>query len=197
MTMAHQHENFDSPQHEVLHNAPELLIEFIRAQFEAAYHAQYSADEVERSTQNGDFYSRRPLVGEYEHEAVGSSIRIVLSAPYSIKKPSIEHEFVEIYAIFLRGEDGHMVPGISGDFADEFIVHRFKDGTYESNLLVTDDGVFEADLNEFDPVGGFAKLDDTRVDSVEEQMEAVLRPFSRAQELYDQISVLTVVATSD
>lgn len=174
-----------------------IIMDYLRMQFLAAAQKEKAENEVEPAAPNGSFLVTVPNIGEMDNELIVNSKCIVMRLPYTRGTPDAVADFIEVYAVFLRGEDGHVVADSTGFFADQFIAREFESGEYSGFELITEDGVFPADLNGFDPESGFPELTDGEADSVDQQMSDLFRPFTRAQELYDKIKFYNIVATVD
>ncbi|MCA9309250.1 hypothetical protein KC973_02640 [Candidatus Saccharibacteria bacterium] len=179
------------PPEERVRYAPEQLVEYLRAEFDAAYRKERSEDEQGVTAPNGSFYVRKPLVDNNESVLLEQTTRIVMRPPFIVARDEQPREFVEVYAVFLRGQDGHMVGDTSGYFADQYIVREFENGHSGPLQLVTEHGVFIADTQDFDTVGGFGV-----VQSLEEQLAEIARPIEEAERLYGKLSGYNIVATA-
>lgn len=173
------------------------LVDFIRMQFVAAAQKERVENEIEPAAPNGSFLVTVSNIGNAEHDLVKNSQCIVMRLPYVRGGADTLADFIEIYAVFLRGEDGHIVSDETGSFADQFITREFTGGEYSEFELISEDGVFPTDLSEYDPTAGFADSESGAVASVDQQVQDLFRPYTRAQELYDKIKFYNIVATVD
>ena len=186
------------PQEEVRLDATDLLLEYVRAQFEAAYQKERIEDLTQGTAlDNGSFYQPHVIPGAEEHPLTRNSKRIVMQKPFSTMVLSTKKEFVELYAIMLRDEDGHEDGEPGGFIADQYIVRRYSNGRFSPHELITDEGVFRADVSEFDPVAGFGVSDLQDDTSLISQLEDVFAPVERAHNLYQLLSGYNIVATDD
>jgi hypothetical protein len=175
---------------------PSVLMDYIRSQFEAAYQKEYTSGQHAGNTHNGSFYKQMPIPSAGEHALVKNSTKIVLKPPFSTLIRGVEDSFIEIFSITLRGEDGHETAEYDGFFADQYLVRSFSRGRYGGYDLVSEDGVFSAEINEFDPISGY---DYSRqgISAVEDEVNSAMRPIIRASELLALISGYNIVATND
>ena len=185
---------------ETIHD-PQDLVEYLRTQFLAASKKEEQMNSNTSSFDNGAFYQRVPIPGAFGHELTRGSTRIVFKPPFSTMVLVQNDTFVEVFAVQVRGEDGHELADSSGVTASQFLVRRFERGSYQPFELITENGVYDADLNEFDPVSGFGTISDesgsAEVKDLEEQIADAMKPLARAHELFDLLSTLNIVATND
>lgn len=172
-----------------------VLVEYLRMQFIAAAQKERAENELEPAAPNGSFLVSVPNIGDTEHELVANTKCIVMRLPYTRGSPDVVTDFIEVYAVFLRGGDGHVVADSTGYFADQFVAREFNNGEYSGFELITEDGVLPTDLTEFDPTSGFSESSEAAVVSVDQQLADLFKPLSRAQELYDKIKQYNIVAT--
>lgn len=176
---------------------PETLVDYIRTQFNSAYQKETAMNLHEEPFANGSFYQQVPIPGADHHEMVRQSIRIVMKPPFSTLVLSQYEEFAELYAVHLQGEDGHVVAGEDGYFADQYLVRQYSNGHYTPFVLVTEDGVHDVDLEDFDIVAGFGALEAAETQTPEEQLEEMFRPIRRAYDLHGLLSRYNIVAIND
>lgn len=175
---------------------PSVLMDYIRTQFEAAYQKEFTSGQHTGNTNNGSFYKQMPIPNAGEHSLVKNSTKIVLKPPFSTLIRGVEDSFIEIFSITLRGEDGHETAEYDGFFADQYLVRSFSHGRFGGYDLVSEDGVFGAEINEFDPITGYDYLNQG-MSAVEDEVNSAMRPIIRASELLTLISGYNIVATSD
>lgn len=198
---------FPQPEHshlsdeELLINAPEMLLDYIRSQFDAAYRKERDDDSADISMQNGSFYVNVWPEAVDGHSLLGRTSRIVMRPPFSVVNADQPYEFVEVYAVFLRGEDGHMVGDDTGYFADQYLVREHTASGYEPIQLVTEQGVFVADTSSFDVVAGFNRSTSAETDevipTVEQMITETFKPFAEADRLLGKLSRYNIVATTN
>lgn len=189
-------EQFNEGFPEIQPDICEKLIEYLRSQFEAAYREEAYDSEQDTVFDNGTFYTQMHVAQDGHHQLEELSIRVILAPPLNVSRVEQPREYVEVFAIFLRGEDGHMVGDASGYFADQYLVRQFSDGHTHPYQLVTDDGVFLADLDEFDAVAGFGSLAQPPL-TLDEELTQISAPLLAAQQLYTVISRCNIVAATD
>ncbi len=175
---------------------PSELVDYLRTQFEAAYQKEHAMDQHQGSFDNGSFYQQIPIPGVNQHELVRQSTRIVMKPPFSTMIFNGKDSFAEVYAIYLRGEDGHMVGDESGYFADQYLVRLFQFGRYGKFELVSDEGVISADVESFDPVGGFSGIEEVAED-IAQEVDMAVKSIIRANELHRLLAGWNIVATKD
>ena len=179
---------------------PQDLVEYLRTQFEAAFMKEQQMDMHQKPFNNGSFYRQVFVPGAFVHELTRNSIRVVLKPPFSTLVLSQNDIFAEVFSVHLRSEDGHEVAGDSGAPIDQFLVRRYEHGKYSPFELVTSDGVYDADLNDFDLISGFGTVPELENDydkDIEAQIADAMRPLVRADELYEVLSSYNIVATND
>ena len=191
--------------------APDVLVDYIRDQFEIAYRSGASDSTRDRVARNGSFLKIIPFVEVDENEPLGTvrpgiehllsnTAMIVMREPFTMGRPDRPLDFVELYAIFLRGTDGHIVSDVSGAFADQFLVREHTEQGYEPFVRVTEDGAFPVDLDlDFDPVRGFdvADVHDHSVEDIEAVMAQASAPVVEASRLFELLSRYNPVAISN
>ncbi len=179
---------------ETMHT-PHDLVEYLRTQLEAAYKKEGQMDTSKTAFNNGSFFKQVAIPAMNDHELTRRSTRIVLKPPFSTMVLSQNDVFAEVYAIALRGEDGHEMGDITADLPEQFLVRQYEHGRYTPYELVTDEGVYPVEVAEFDPFLGFGAVDDEF--DLESQIADAMRPVTRADELYGILSGYNIVATND
>ena len=89
-----------------------------------------------------------------------------------------------------------MVGDESGYFADQYLVRLFQFGRYGKFELVSDEGVISADVESFDPVGGFSGIEEVAED-IAQEVDMAVKPIIRANELHRLLAGWNIVATKD
>lgn len=161
---------------------PSDLITYVRELFNDAYSLKYRQLSKEISGNNGSFLRENILPGG--HESTRRTQRIVLEPP----RPRTSNIYTEVYAINLRGIDGHETGDTSGYFADQYLIRDVIDGEPQELELITDDGVFAVDVNEFDIVNGYG---------VHNNDSSVLKPIDRAETRLANLKTMNLIATKD
>lgn len=156
-----------SERHETI---PSLeLMECLRGYFEDAYRQKYESRSFNMHATHGAFVKNVPL--EAGHVLTRGADRLVLKLPHPFDSPN---SYYEVFAINLRGRDGHMVADTSGVFADQYLIRETYEGEAGPFLLADEDGVYQADLSTFDEVEGFTKDISHAQDVLEVQQQADL-----------------------
>lgn len=126
------------------------LMQYLRDQFEDAYHKDTEEDIRGETAVHGRFHREVVLPGE--NLAPAGSWRIVMKPPHP---RDVHGDRAEVYAICLRGTDGHLTADYTGLFADQFLIQDFENFQSLGYWLITDEGVFPASIQDFDDVLGF------------------------------------------
>lgn len=187
--------NDAEPTPELKYNAPELLLDYLRSQFEAAYQKERSDDKAGNTASNGSFYQRKILLEEDEDSIIKATTRVVMRPPFSTEQESANDEFAEVYAVFLRESDGYEVVDEGCLFADLFLVRTHRKGNFSSFELVDENGCVPVDLSDMDisKVLGTDKQSSTN----DEEIDSIFAPFKRANELLALLETYNIVAIND
>jgi hypothetical protein len=226
MALAEPYPNQPEKKHEELFD-PEELFDYLQTRYAQAYSGEdMDYPTINRSTRNGRLYQRMRIPGAEHHPGLKDSTRIVLRPPFSTLMLAQEAEFIESYAVFLRGEDGHEVGDESGELADQYLVRLVSRGKYGAFELVRQDGTFLADLSSFTPHLGFGILEEdadvpheqTESEKSEEdsdtaqevnigdvavlaaldsELDPFFKPIERAQALFHKVSHMNLVPVRD
>ncbi len=159
---------------------PSDLVDLLSARFAQAYDLEYGP-EAGVATKRGSFI--KDVVLPVGPAFTRGTKRIVFRLPF----PSYEHPktYTEAYAFPLRSVNGHSDDGGFEGLASQYLLRTFQEGEAGSWELVTSDGIFDADVEDFDPVGGFGRMG----------QDHPLRPYMRARERFVQLSQRNIVAS--
>lgn len=128
------------------------LMDCLRGYFEDAYRQKYESRSFNLNASHGAFVKNVPL--EVGHVLTRGADRLVLKLPHPFDTPN---SYYEVFAVNLRGRDGHEVADTSGVFADQYLIRETREGESGPFLLADEDGLYHADLNIFDEIEGFSK----------------------------------------